>query len=50
MLGAGEVTDGLVTVAQEQSEDDHLAEAQVVVGVALGGEATTEAHDSHTEL
>ena len=35
-LGAGQVADGLVAQADEQPQDDHLADAQVVVGVPLG--------------
>ena len=49
-LGAGQVADGLVAEAHEQPEDDHLADAQVVVGVALGDQAAAHAHDTGPEL
>ena len=50
MLEPGEVADGLVAPAEQQPEHGHLAEAQVVVGVPLAGQAAAQAHHSDAEL
>ena len=49
-LGAGQVADGLVADPHEQPQHDHLRDAQVVVGVALGDEAAAQAHHARPEL
>ena len=49
-LGAGQVADGLLADPHEEPEHDHLRDAQVVVGVALGDESAAQAHDTGPEL
>ena len=50
MLEPGQLPDRLVAAAEQQSEHGHLAEAQVVVGVPLAGEAPAQTHHADAEL